>query len=151
MGVDPFLPHSPHVINQVGRQSSGQAMGWTGSRVDRQSGGQAIGWTGNRVGRQSGGQAIGWAGNRVGRQSGGQGAARLFGMHISETAGWIFYIQSSLELFWPEDYNTMIICPWAKTYVSNLAPVDPDFEECISPKPLDTFTPFKVLWNFLDL
>ena len=79
-------------------------------------------------------------------------------MHISETAGWIYPIQSFMDLSRPvvvQRHSCLPICPiwpcpWAKN-LSNEAALGSDFAEPISLKPLDGFIPFRVLWNCLDL
>ena len=84
--------------------------------------------------------------------------SRLCGTHISETAGWIYPIQSFMDLSRPVDVQRhsylpicpIWACPWAKN-LSNQAALGPDFAEPISLKPLDGFIPFEVLWNCLDL
>ena len=54
--------------------------------------------------------------------------------------------------------NVMVKCPFARYELAHGEKtcqiwylLGPDFEEFISLKPLDGFTPFKVLWNCLDL
>ena len=84
--------------------------------------------------------------------------SRLCGTHISETAGWIYPIQSFMDLSRPvvvqrPSYLPICpiwACPWAKNF-SNEAALGSDFAEPISLKPLDGFIPFQVLWNCLDL
>ena len=70
--------------------------------------------------------------------------SRLWGMHITETAGWIFSIQSYKELC---NIVDMVICPFAPYEHADGAKtcqiwylLGPDFEECISQKLLDKFT-----------
>ena len=84
--------------------------------------------------------------------------SRLCGTHISETAGWIYRIESFMDLSKPvvvQHHSYLPICPiwacpWAKN-LSNEAALGSDFAEPISLKPLDGFIPFRVLWNCLDL
>ena len=84
--------------------------------------------------------------------------SRLCGTHISETAGWIYPIQSFMDLSGPvvvqrPSYLPICpiwACPWAKNF-SNEAALGSDFAEPISLKPLDGFIPFQVLRNCLDL
>ena len=70
---------------------------------------------------------------------GGRAASRLCETHISETAGRIFSVWSSMELSRPvvvQRHGHLPICPiWACPWAKN-------FTECISLKPLDGFTPF---------
>ena len=84
--------------------------------------------------------------------------SRLCGTHISETAGWIYPIQSFMDLSRPvvvqrPSYLPIYpiwAYPWAKNF-SNEAALGSDFAEPIYLKPLDGFLPFQVLWNCLDL
>ena len=79
--------------------------------------------------------------------------SRLCGSHISETAGWMYPILSSMDLFRPvvvHCHSYLPVCPWAEN-LSNQAALWSDFAEPISFKPLDGFIPFEVLWNCLDL
>ena len=84
--------------------------------------------------------------------------SRLCGTQISETAGWIYPIQSFMDLSRPvvmHCHSYLPICPiwaspWAKN-LSNQAALGPYLAEPISLKPLDGFIPFEVLWNCLDL
>ena len=84
--------------------------------------------------------------------------SRLCGLHISETAGWMYPISSFMDLSRPvvvhcHSYLPICpiwVCPWAKN-LSKQAAHGPDFAEPISLKPLDGFIPFQVLWNCLDL
>ena len=72
----------------------------------------------------------------------------------------IFPIWSSMELSRPEvvqHHGHLPICPMHMGLPMGQKTCQmwhrrgPDFAECIPPKPLDGFTPFKVLWNCLDL
>ena len=84
--------------------------------------------------------------------------SRLCGTHICETTGWIYPIQSFMDLYRPvvvhrHSYLPIcpsLACPWAKN-LSNQAAIWPDLAEPISLKALDGFIPFKVLWNCPDL
>ena len=84
--------------------------------------------------------------------------SRLCGTHISETAGWIYPIESFMDLSRPvvvQRHSYLPICPiWACPWAKNLskeAALGSDFAEPIYLKPLDGFIPFWVLWNCLDL
>ena len=84
--------------------------------------------------------------------------SRLCGSYTSETAGWIYPIESFMDLSRPvivQRHSYLPICtiwarPWAKN-LSNQTALWPDFAEPISLKPPDGFVPFEVLWNCLNL
>ena len=84
--------------------------------------------------------------------------SRLCGSYTSETAGWIYPIESFMDLWRPvvvQRHSHLPICtiwarPWAKN-LSNQAALWPEFAEPISLKPPDGFVPFEVLWNCLNL
>ena len=81
--------------------------------------------------------------------------SRLCRTHISETAGWIYPIQSFVDLSRPvvvQRHNYLPICPiwacpWAKN-LSNQAELGPDFVEPISLKPMEGCI---TIWSSMEL
>ena len=86
------------------------------------------------------------------------GSCQTCGTHISVTSRWIFSVQSSMEFSRPvvvQHHGHLTIWQYGLAHGPKTSQIwhksGPDFAECISPKPLDGFTPFKVLWTCLDL
>ena len=70
--------------------------------------------------------------------------SRLCEMHISATAGHIYFIQSSMvNCLGLKLWSIMVICLFAPYGVQTL--------QNAYPKPLGRFTPSKVLWKCLDM